>query len=282
MAVAPRIDSLSNHQVSDQERIFINGSGFTGATGVQVGSDWATDFVVDGDSSITVTLPPLAGGSTNWVIVHTPEGTSPCEGEAQLLTVAAPDDVPPGALRLDSIVPETVTLGRAEPYWLQGEGLSRTSSVILGSSACSFEATDDQRLMFNVPAELRGAPEGGTMELTVFAGGTSATLSVTVTAQPDAPEPGSDTGAGPALTSVEPTELGVDGGQVVVYGMHLAAVTAMSVGDVWCTVEETGAGRVVASVPSLAGYEGQSLAVCVNDGVTASGETDILITVTTA
>jgi hypothetical protein len=112
----------------------------------------------------------------------------------------------------------------------------------------------------------------------VFAGHESATLTLSCAALPAPDEP--QTGAGPALTGVEPRELGVDGGQLVVQGMHLSGVQAISLGPVWGTVDEAEAHRVVATIPSLAGYEGQTLSVAVNDGASASGETDILVTVT--
>ena len=276
--MAPRIDSLSNHRVSSQQTIYVNGSGFTGATGVQVGSDWAADFIVDGDTVITVTLPELPGGSTNWVIVYGADGsTSPCDGDAQLLTVDAPEDAPPAALRLDSLTPDTITLGRADTYWLQGAGLSQAGSVTLASSACVFESYDETRLIVHVPEQVNGATGGQDAELTVTVGSKMASLTVPCVAAPSAQE----AGAGPpSLTGVSPTELGVDGGQLTVQGMHLEGVQKASVGDVWCTVESTDYHQVVLSVPSLSGYEGQSLQVCVNDGANASGETDIVVTVT--
>lgn len=277
--MAPRIDSLSNHQVSGQSSIFINGSGFQDVTGVQIGSDWAADYTVDGDTVITVTLPELAGGSTNWVIVHTADGESPCEGDAQLLTIAAPQDAPPSALRLDSITPETITLGNADKYWLQGGGLSHVSSVILGSSACTFESYDDTRLIVEVPEQVRDASDGASVELTVFAGNESATLSVTCNALPAAPDP-ADATMPPALTGVQPAQLGPDGGQIQVQGLHLSNVITVSLGNIECGVDSTSDREVSATVPSLADYVGQSLNVCVTDGTSASGETDILVTVT--
>src|SRR5215213_9358672 len=153
--MAPQIDSLSNHRigVGDPMRsIFVRGSGFQGATGVQVGDQWA-DFIV---------------GTTQWVIVHTPEGTSPCVGDAQLITVDDITDVPPAVLRVDEMVPPTIALGRSDTYWLMGTGLSQVTMAGIGSTPCPVESYDDTRLMLHIPQAVDGAADGATVELQVF------------------------------------------------------------------------------------------------------------------
>ena len=278
-SVTPQISSLSSHHVTDQQRIYVYGSGFQDVAGVQVGDDWAADVIVDGDSTITLTLPHLAAGSTNWVIVHNGDGTaSPCEGDAQLVTVQAIEDAPPAALRIDAVTPDTVALGRSDPYWITGAGLSQVHAVTLGDSACQFESYDDTRLMFTTPEQLRNVADGGTAVLTVIANEQTATASVTgsagqATSVPDDPAP-------PALTGVSPTELNAAGGQIAVQGLHLGHVVTVSVGPVSCVVDAVQAETVTATVPSLADYVGQTLQVMVTDDAHASGETDILITVT--
>jgi hypothetical protein len=278
--MAPRIESLSSHRVTSHQSIYVNGTGFRDVVGVQVGPDWADSFVVDGESTITITLPEMAGGSTNWVVVHTRDGdASPCEGDAQLLTVEAVDDVPVGPLRIDSLTPEAITLGRADPYWIIGSGLSRASSVTIASSGCRFEAYDDSRMVFYLPEHVNGATDGAVIELAVVSPRDTATMVVNCTVPPDLPPSGAEAGP-PHLTGVRPDHLGSDGGQIVVEGLSLQHVVTVSVGDVACSVESTGYREVTATVPGLADYVGQSLAVTVTDGTYASGETDILVTVT--
>src|SRR6266851_2447862 len=117
--MAPHIDSLSQHQAAPGQSLYANGSGFTGATGVQVNDQWADNYVVDGDVSVTFTVPQLDAG-TYWVLVHTADGASPCEDTAQQLTIADPTGA---ALSLTSITPDTVVVGDETSYYLAGSGL---------------------------------------------------------------------------------------------------------------------------------------------------------------
>src|SRR3954449_216215 len=118
--MGPRVDSLSNHQVTAGQQIFAYGAGFTGATRVRVGEEEATHVFQYDDTTIGFTVPAQPGGSTNWVVVVGADGTgSPCVGDGQL--VAYLDEVldaPRGTLRLDSITPSPVVTGRADSYWV--------------------------------------------------------------------------------------------------------------------------------------------------------------------
>jgi hypothetical protein len=243
--MAPQIDSLSNHRigVGDPMRsIFIRGSGFQGATGVQVGDQWA-EFIVDGDVIITVTLPHLIAGTTQWIIVHTPEGTSPCVGDAQLITVDDITDVPPAVLRVDEMVPPTIALGRSDTYWLTGTGLSQVTMAGIGGTPVPVESYDDTRLMLRIPEWVDGGADGSTVELQVFSPTGSATLRISCTAPVAAREEG-----WPVVTGVEPTRLGVEGGRIVVQGVRLDWVTTVLVGTVECTIESKSADAVSATV----------------------------------
>ncbi|MEO8697367.1 MAG: IPT/TIG domain-containing protein [Acidimicrobiales bacterium] len=274
--MAPQIDSLSNHRigVGDSMRsIFVRGSGFQGATGVQVGDQWA-EFIVDGDEIITVTLPHLLAGTTQWVIVHTPEGPSPCVGDAQLITVDDLTDVPPAALRIDEMVPPTIDLGRADTYWLLGTGLSQVTMAGIGATPCPVESYDDTRLMLHIPQGVEGAADGATVELQVFSPAGSATLNITCTAPLKDHEEG-----WPVLTSIEPNRLGVEGGRIVVQGVRLDWVSTVVVGDISCTIESTSEGTIYAMVPSLEGHRGETLAVTVIDPQYASPAGSVAITV---
>jgi hypothetical protein len=274
----PRIDSLSNHRigVGDPMRsIFVRGSGFVGVTGVQVGDKWAESWVVDGDSIITVTLPHLTAGTTNWIIVHTTEGASPCEGDAQLITVDDLTDVPPAALRLDEVVPPTIALGRREKYWLVGTGLSQVTMAQIEGTACPVESYDDTRCMVTIPESVDGGVDGATVELMVSAsGGRTATIKMTCSAPVKPHEEGY-----PVVTGVEPTHLGVAGGRIVVQGVRLDWVNAVMVGTISCTIESTSASSVTAVVPSLEAHKGESLPVAVTDPSWASPTSSATITV---
>jgi hypothetical protein len=276
VTVPPQIDSLSNHRigVGDTMRsIFVRGSGFQGATGVQVGDQWA-EFIVDGDTVITVTLPHLIAGTTQWVIVHTPEGTSPCVGDGQLITVDDITDVPPAELRVDEMVPRTIALGRSETYWLMGSGLSQVTMAQIGGTACAVESYDDTRLMLHIPENVDGGADGATLELLVSSPGHQATLKVSCSGPVAPHEEG-----WPVLTSVEPNHLGIEGGRIVVQGVRLDWVTTISVGDIACTLDSTSANTLYATVPSLEGHQGETLSVTVTDPSFASPAGSVAITV---
>jgi len=275
--MAPRIDSLSNHRigVGDPLRsIFLFGSGFRDVVGVQIGDAWAESLNVDGETVITVELPHLTAGTTSWVVVHTLDGASPCEGDAQLITVDDLTDVPPAALRLDEMVPPTIALDRSETYWLLGSGLSQVTMAQIGGTACRVESYDDTRLTVHIPDGVDGGADGATVELLVFAPGQRATLTLSCSAPVAPHEDG-----WPVVTSVEPARLGVEGGRIMIEGVRLDWVNGVFVGDVPCAVESVSAGTVYAAVPSLDAHRGESLVVTVTDPSWASPAGSVAITV---
>jgi IPT/TIG domain len=256
--------------------IFIRGSGFTDVSGIQVGDAWVEDYRVDGDSIITITLPHLTPGTTNWVVVYVGDEASPCEGEAQLLTVDDLLDVPAGDLSVTGMEPSTIAVGREESYWLLGTGLSRVRYAVIGSSACAVESYDDNRLIVRVPADCDGVVEGATVTLKVFSPTEDASL--TVTCHGPAPEP--TTGPfWPGIFSIEPDRLGVGGGEVVVTGYRLTDVIALYVDTIECAVHDVQEDRLRATVPSLEGREGTRLSISVTDGTWASPHTEAHLTV---
>lgn len=274
----PHIDSLSNHRigVGDPMRsIFVRGTGFVNVTGVQVGDQWAESFIVDGDTIITVTLPHLTAGTTNWVIVYAADGASPCEGDAQLLVVDDITDVPPGVFRIDEIVPPTIALGRRDTYWLVGTGLAQVTMALIGSTVCPVESYDDTRVMVHIPEQVDGGSDGATVELCVSARGYP---DITVKMTCNAPLPEHEEGW-PVLTSVEPNRLAVEGGRIVVRGARLDWVHTVMVGTISCTIDSKTADTIEATVPSLEGYRGETLPITVIDPSYASPASSATITV---
>ena len=242
---------------------------------MQVGDQWAASYIVDGDTIITVTLPHLTAGTTNWIIVHAADGSSPCEGDAQLLTVDDITDVPPAELRLDEIVPSTIALGRRETYWLMGSGLSQVTMAQIEGTACPVESYDDTRVMVHIPETVDGGADGATVELMVSAsGGRIATIKMTCSAPIKPHEEGY-----PVITGVEPSRLGVEGGRIVVQGVRLDWVNSVSVGTISCAIESTSADTVQAVVPSLEGHRGEILPIAVTDPSWASPASSAAITV---
>src|SRR6185437_12397952 len=69
--------------------VVVNGSGFSGATGVKFGSVAATSFSVNSDAQITAVAPPEAAGTVD-VTVTGPTGTSASSSADQFTYLAAP------------------------------------------------------------------------------------------------------------------------------------------------------------------------------------------------
>lgn len=270
--MGPRVDSLSNYQVTAGQQIYAYGAGFAGATRVTVGDVEATHVFSADDVTILFTLPDQPGGSTNWVVVTGADGTtSPCVGAAQLVTyVDGVTDQPRGALRLDGVTPSPIVAGQPNSYWVLGSGLSDVNVVIVGGHGCNYETHDDARLVIEVPAFDHDSSKP-TVLLRVHDSQTHADLDVPCVTIADA-SPAAGT---PWVGHLEPSELPVTGGRLVVHGGSLGDVTAIDVGGVEATIEEIHDDQVIVHVGSLAGHEHQQLMVV---AVTPRGGTPYLET----
>ncbi len=271
MVVAPRITSLSNHRLpfgDEIHRIFIYGEGFKDVTSVMIGDTMVQQLWVDSETIMTIEVPHLVAGATYWVQIHTLDGSSPCEGDAQMLTVDAISDTPAAALTVTSIVPDTITLGRTEQYWLFGTGLSKATLAVIGSTPCRIESYDDERLILTVPDQIDGAVDGAVLQLDVSSPEKSVRLQVPC-ATGAAPPPG-DEEWWPGVTSVEPVEVPSAGGQFTVHGYRLADVTTVTLGTVGCTVQTVSADHLIAIAPSLEAHVGEHLPVALATATWAS------------
>ncbi len=79
----PVVSSLSPNSGASGDVIAVNGSGFTGATDVGFGQINAADMTVNGDTSLTVTVPN--GSGTVDIIVITPSGQSAVSAADQFI-----------------------------------------------------------------------------------------------------------------------------------------------------------------------------------------------------
>jgi hypothetical protein len=94
------------------------------------------------------------------------------------------------------------------------------------------------------------------------------------------PEPVEETPLGFMVWAVTPEHLPTAGGTVTLDGDGLADATRVLPGDVECTITEQSRGRLVASVPSLDGLEGQTLvATVVSDSAVASNASAVGVVV---
>jgi hypothetical protein len=249
--MGPRVDSLSNYEVTGGQLVWAYGAGFTGAKRVTVGDTDATDLINYDDVTLGFTVPKQPGGSSNWVQVTGADGTtSPCEGSGQLLTYA--DEVidpPRGEFRLDSVTPSPITAGRADSYWLQGSGLSAVSLVLIEDNNCSFETHDDTRLVFQVP-EFRHDSSRPTATLRVHTATTSEDLAVECVTLADV----LPSDAQPWVGHLDPIELPAEGGTLTLHGGALRDVLHVYVGNVEATIDELHDDQIVVTVGSLADY----------------------------
>jgi hypothetical protein len=249
--MTPRVDSLSNYEVTPGQTVWAYGAGFTGARRVSVGDADATELINYDDVTLGFTVPKQPGGSSNWVQVTGADGTaSPCEGSGQLLTYA--DEVldpPRGEFRLDSVTPSPITAGRADSYWLQGSGLSAVSLVLIEDNNCSFETHDDARLIFHVP-EFRHDSGQPTATLRVHTANTSKDLDVDCVTLADVVP----TDAQPWIGHLEPTELPPSGGSFTVHGGALREVLQVTVGGIEATIDDRHDDHIDVTVGSLADY----------------------------
>jgi hypothetical protein len=273
--MAPVIEGLSQHRVTKGEidRIYLNGTGFTGTTGVQIGDEWGGDHVVDGDIVITVSIPDLAPGAY-WVVVHSPDGeTSSCDGPSQTLEILEAGDgaVPP---TLSGIVPEEIVVGEANTYWLTGAGLTGVISVRAGAHACAFEGYDDAQLKIDVSADL-GVTAGEDVKVEVItSSGASAELMIPTRGRPG------ETPYGVSLFRVEPDTIGADGGEFTLIGTGFGADAQVWLGDVECYgVDIVDGGTLKAIAPNLSDQVGSTLTALVITNGQQSVSTDAKVTV---
>ena len=253
-----QLDSLSNHVVSAGEQIYGYGSGFVDVAGVQVGTEWATDVRGDGGTVVSFTVPNGAGGASEWVIVHGQDGTtSPCVDDEQRITYRDPLDAPAPRLRLDSLTPDTITVGHADTYWLLGAGLSQASIVTVGHSGVQYETYDDGRLILHLDELLRVDAGATAVDIKVMSANGDATLTVPCKQLSDT----RDAGGPPAVLSVAPTSLPSSGGRLTIEGGGFQDVQWVHVGAAEVTIESTHESVIVVQVGSLADFVGERLGV---------------------
>ncbi|HLI74924.1 MAG TPA: IPT/TIG domain-containing protein [Acidimicrobiales bacterium] len=119
--------------------VTVNGSGFTGATGVKFGSTSATSFTVNNDGKITVTSPAGTAGTTVHITVTGPGGTSSTSTSDQFTYTSAPV-VTAGATATyvaggaASTLDPGITVTDAELPTLTGATVSITSGFFAGDT----------------------------------------------------------------------------------------------------------------------------------------------------
>jgi hypothetical protein len=232
--------------------VTINGSNFTGTTGVSFGSYQASSFTVLSDSQITVTVPAGLAGSVD-VTVTTPGGTSARNAADHFTYIAAPS--------IGGVSPASGPTTSGTVVTITGTGFTGTSAVNFGSSpAVRFTVVSDTRITATAPA---GSP--GSVDVTVTSvGGTSSKSSADRFSYVAAPSvTGLDVSSGPLSggTVVAITGTGFTGATYVGFGSNAAAsFTVVSDTRITATAPAGTAGIVDITVTTVGGTSGTSTA----------------------
>ena len=201
--LAPTVTSFAPTSAGAGTTVTINGSGFTGATGVSFGGVAATSFMVISSTQITAVV--AAGSLSGNVQVTTPAGSSNLAG-------------------FTFIPPPTIT-GFAPMSAMGGATVTINGTNFTGATAVSFGGI--AAASFNVISATQ-------IDAVVSAGGTSGNIQVTT--------PGGIATQGtftfipqpPTITSFIPTSAGA-GTTVTITGTNFAGVSVVSFGGVNAT-----------------------------------------------
>jgi hypothetical protein len=214
-AAGPNITSISptTGSIGGGTIVTINGTGFTGATGVSFGATPATTFTVNTDVKITATAPAHAAGTVH-ISVTTPAGTSPD---------TSADNFQYGTVLpvVTSISPTGGPVGGGNTVTVNGTGFTGATLVTFGGSAgTSVSVVNDTQLTVIAPPHLAGSVD----VLVTTLSGTSANTAA------DNYLYGA---AAPTITSVAPSSGPLSGGNTVtITGTGLTGATGVTFGGV--------------------------------------------------
>ena len=236
--------------------VTITGTGFTGATAVEFGTNLSTDWTVVNDTTITADSP--AGSGTADVTVVTPGGTS-ATSAADRFTYTA-------ALAAPAVTGITPASGPAAG----GTLVTITGSAFTGATAVDFGTTPATNVkVVNSTTITANSPAGsGTADVTVVTpGGRSASLAAdrftyTVAA------------AAPAVTGINPSSGPAAGGTLVtITGTGFAGVTAVDFGTTAATDVVVVNGTTITAI-SPAGSGAVDVTVVTPSGTSATSAAD--------
>jgi hypothetical protein len=147
---APTLTSIAPNSgpVAGGTSVVLTGTGFTGATAVTFGTDAATSFTVNSDTSITATSPAHAAGPVT-VTVTTPGGQS---GPQTFTYVAGP--LAPTVL---SLSPTHGPSTGGTVVTIVGSGFSPIDTVLIGGTTVVPTAIMPASITFVAPAHVPGA-----------------------------------------------------------------------------------------------------------------------------
>jgi hypothetical protein len=231
---APTITGISptSGPTAGGTAVTINGSGFTGTTGVTFAKANAA-FTIVSDTQITATSPQ--GSGTVTITVTNPVGPA----TAQFTYTATPPVI-------TGIVPSSGPMAGGTAVTINGSGFTGTTGVTFAQSSTAFTIVSDSQITTT-------SPQGsGTVTITVTTPVNHATGQFTYT------------GPTPVLTGISPTQGTADGGTpVTITGSHLSGATDVVFGGDGADFTVRSDTQITATTPGSSTGQGMRVAVTV-------------------
>jgi hypothetical protein len=149
---APVVSTITPSTVAPAGNVTVTvtGSGFTGATGVRVGTTAATGVTVVSDTSLRFVAPAQPAGTTAHVTVTGSLGTSATVATDQLSYVASSGPV------LTSVSPKSGRSSSSTSVTLTGTGLAAVTKLTSGRRNIAFTRVSATKLTATMPARRAG------------------------------------------------------------------------------------------------------------------------------
>jgi hypothetical protein len=225
--------------------VTINGSGFTGTTGVTIGGTAATSVVVVSSTSITAVTPAGTAGTAS-VLVTTPGGTNAANS---LFTYVAPPTI-------TSLSSTSGPAAGGASVTINGTNLSGVTSVTVGGTAATLGANSATSIAITTPSGTAGA-----RDLVVTTAGGSATSSGGYTYI-----------AAPTITSLSSTSGPTAGGTAAtISGANLSNVTSVTVGGAAAALGANTATSIAITTPPGAAGARDVVVITAGGSATATG-----------
>ena len=219
----PQIIGLSTHTGSTLggSPLTINGSGFNAVTAVMIGSNVATNFIVNSPTSITVTTAPHSAGTVDVTVVTTLGSSSLSTNDQYTF------QLPIGLPTITGVSPGTATVTGGTPITLTGTNFTNVTSILVGSvPALNVVVTSPTTITAIAPIQTAAGQVDVRVTNSVGTSSTSAGDQLLYTT-PVLP---------PVVTGLSNTSGSTAGGNsITLVGTNFSNVTAVHVGNVLAT-----------------------------------------------
>ncbi|WP_217439606.1 IPT/TIG domain-containing protein [Nocardia barduliensis] len=232
----PSLTAISPTQGPSGTTVTINGSGLSGATGVNFGGTATTSFTIVSDTQITATVPPGTGIAP--VTVTSPVGTSN----------PLPYTYLPPRPTITSLAPPSGPASGGNVVVITGTGFTGPTTVRFGTTATTFTLDSPTRITAIAP------PGVGAVQVTVTtAGGTSNGMTYTYPGAPSVISVSPDSGPAAGGNTVVLTGTGFGGATAVTFGASAASSFTVVSGTRITAVAPAGTGTVAVTVTTPKG-----------------------------